>query len=156
MSLSLSKYKEHFAKLHRSKIRGVYAPHKVILLLAILDRMEDLLVHGRVGLDVIHNVPFAIRPQLEKHFFNEWHIHVHSDVFKPSYENPLIHMQYEPFYRLVSKVDDTGQPMPYSGAQSLTALEKAFVGIRLDAELIELLIDENNRKEMRLYLIDLL
>lgn len=156
MAASIATYKAQFERLHRAKIKGLLAPHKIILLLAILDQVEECLVHGEAGRDVVRQHPMAFRPHLEYFFYKEWNLHVKSDVFRPSYENPLIHMQYEPFYRLVSKLDDTGRPIPYSGAHSLTALEKAFVGIRLDAELIELLIDENNRKEMRRYLIDLL
>ena len=156
MAASISIYKAQFERLHRAKIKGLLAPHKIILLLAILDRVEDCLVHGEAGRDVVRQHPMAFRPHLEYFFYKEWNLHVKSDVFRPSYENPLIHMQYEPFYRLVPKVDDTGQPMPYSGAHSLPALEKAFVGIQLDAELIELLMDDAARKEIRNYLIEIL
>lgn len=156
MAALVATYKAQFERLHRAKIKGVLAPHKIILLLAIIDRIEECLVHGEAGKNVIRLHPIAFRPHLEYFFYKEWNLHVKGEVFRPSYENPLIHMEYEPFYKLVHKVDAAGQPVAYSGTHSLPALEKAFVGIQLDAELIELLMDDAARKEIRNYLIEIL
>lgn len=153
--MMLEKYKSQFEHLNRANVRGERAPHKVILLLAIMDRINECLLHGEAGRETVMAHPIAFRPHLEYFYFKEWNIHVQSEVFRPSYENPLVHMEYEPFYHLVHKADATGQLMPYSGAHSLSALEKSYEGIRLDAELLELLLtDADARQQLRNVLLN--
>lgn len=153
--MMLAEYKAQFEHLHRANIKGARAPHKIILLLAIIDRIEECLVHGEAGREVLRRQPIAFRPHMEYFYFKEWNIHVKSEVFRPSYENPLAHMEYEPFYHLVRKTDAAGQPVPYSGAHSLSALENAYEGIQLDAELLELLLnDADSRQQLRNVLLN--
>lgn len=151
----LAKYISQFEHLHRANIKGETAPHKIILLLAIMDRIGECLVHGEAGREVLRRQPIAFRPHLEYFYFKEWNIHVKSETFRPSYENPLAHMEYEPFYHLVRKSEATGQPVPCSGAHSLSALENAYEGIRLDAELLELLLNDTDaRQQLRNVLLN--
>lgn len=157
LSLTLDRYKFQFSNLHRAKIKGEKAPHKIILLLAIIDRAEEIMMHGDAGREVLLNAPLAFRPHLEYFFYKEWNLHVHSKVFKPSYENPLIHMEYELFYHLIPRIDnDTHSPVPFSGSHSVSALEKAFDGIKLENELSLLLTEQENRTLLRTFLIELL
>lgn len=155
MDNKLATYKSQFERLNRANVRGERAPHKVILLLAIMDRINECLRHGDEGRQSMLNHPIAFSPHLEYFYYKEWSLHVKSEVFRPSYENPLVHMEYEPFYHLVRKTDAAGQPVPYSGAHSLSALEKAFEGIQLDAELLELLLnDADSRQQLRNVLLN--
>jgi len=150
MPTALEKYKKQFASLNRSNVRGQLAPHKIILLLAIIDRIEECLMHGEPGKEVVRKSPIAIRPHLEYFFHKEWNIHVHSDVFQPSYENPIIHMQSEPFYHLTPRIDpQTNLPIGCTSERSISALDQAYVGIQLDTDLIELLLEDRPRKELR-------
>lgn len=136
----LHQYTYAFSHLNRNKLRGEVAPHKPVLLLAIIDYVEEKLLteEGREQL----NQPIPFRPTLESKFKCIWNRYVHSEVFKPSFVNPIIHMQSEPFYHLV--------PQPsrnYDGEHSMLAIESAYHGILLDSELMNSLsskIPDNN------------
>lgn len=143
------KFKTYFSHLNRNKLRGEVAPHKPVLLLALIDYIEEkmLTTEGRAEL----NQPIPFRPTLESKFKCIWNRYVHSEVFKPSFVNPIIHMQSEPFYHLV--------PQPsrnYDGKHSMLAIESAYHGILLDSELMQLIIQQDTRQQLRQVLIDMI
>lgn len=138
----LHQYTYAFSHLNRNKLRGEVAPHKPVLLLAIIDYVEEKLLteEGREQL----KQPIPFRPELQSKFNHRWTKHVHSKVFKPSFVNPIIHMQNEPFYHLI--------PHPnrmYDGTHSMLAVESAFQGIQLDNELMQLIFQPDTRTQLR-------
>lgn len=145
----LQHYTYAFAHLNRNKLRGEVAPHKPVLLLALIDYIEEKMrtAEGRELL----NQPIPFRPTLESKFKCVWNRHVHSEVFKPSFVNPIIHMQSEPFYHLIPYSDRV-----YDGKHSMLALESAFQGIQLNSELMQLIIQQDTRQQLRQLLIDMI
>lgn len=71
MDKDIDYYLSAFEKMKRAIMRGVKAPHKPLLLLAIF-------VAEGLAMDIPHSYPF-----------------------KCSIENPYYHLQHEPFWRLV-------------------------------------------------------
>ena len=145
----LHQYTYAFSHLNRNKLRGEVAPHKPVLLLAIIDYVEEKLLteEGREQL----KQPIPFRPELQSKFNHRWTKHVHSEVFKPSFVNPIIHMQSEPFYHLV--------PQPsrnYDGKHSMLAIESAYHGIQLNTELMQLIIQRDTREQLRQTLTDII
>lgn len=145
----LHQYTYAFAHLNRNKLRGEVAPHKPVLLLALIDYIEEKMptAEGRAEL----NLPIPFRPTLESKFKCAWNRYVHSEVFKPSFVNPIIHMQSEPFYHLVPRPN-----RGYDGTHSMLAIESAFQGIQLDSELMQLIIQQDMRERLRQVLIDMI
>ena len=145
----LQHYTYAFAHLNRNKLRGEVAPHKPVLLLALIDYIEEkmLTAEGREQL----KQPIPFRPTLESKFKCTWNRYVHSEVFKPSFVNPIIHMQSEPFYHLVPRTN-----RGYDGTHSMLAIESAFHGIQLDSELMQLIIQQDTRQKLRQVLIDMI
>ncbi len=142
----LQQYTYAFAHLNRNKLRGELAPHKPVLLLAIIDYMEEKLLteEGREQI----KLPIPFRPELQSKFNHRWTKHVHSEVFKPSFVNPIIHMQNEPFYHLIPYADRV-----YDGTHSMLAVERAFQGIQLDSELMQLIIQPITREQLKELLV---
>ena len=145
----LHQYTYAFSHLNRNKLRGEVAPHKPVLLLALIDYIEEKMrtAEGRAEL----NLPIPFRPTLESKFKCAWNRYVHSEVFKPSFVNPIIHMQSEPFYHLVPRPN-----RGYDGTHSMLAIESAFQGIQLDSELMQLIIQQDMRERLRQVLIDMI
>lgn len=140
------KFKTYFSHLNRNKLRSEVAPHKPVLLLAIIDYVEEKLLteEGREQL----KLPIPFRPELQSKFNHRWTKHVHSEVFKPSFVNPIIHMQNEPFYHLIPYADRV-----YDGTHSMLAVESAFQGIQLDSELMLLIIQQDTRQQLKELLV---
>ena len=139
-------YKTYLSAMNRNKLRGELAPHKPTLMLAITDWIEEKMLTKEGREELKEPIPF--RPELQAKFNHRWTLHVHTEVFQPSYINPIIHMQYEPFYRLVPHPDKH-----YNGIQSFMALESAFRGIQLNTELMQLIMQKDTREELRKLLI---
>jgi len=66
----LSYYKKCFLHLSRSGRRGERAPHKLVLLLAVFDRVEGLLAMGDAGQRMIGRNLIDLHPKLEKYFYS--------------------------------------------------------------------------------------
>ncbi len=115
----LHQYTYAFSHLNRNKLRGEVAPHKPVLLLAIIDYVEEKLLTEECREQLKQPIPF--RPEQQSKFNHRWTKHVHSEVFKPSFVNPIIHMQNEPFYHLIPYADRV-----YDGTHSMLAVESAF------------------------------
>ena len=133
----------------RAKLKGETAPHKVILLLAILDLIEQKggkLIHSEQLYDCI---PFGYG--LDVYFMKEWTMYVHSTTFKPTLANPLIHMASEPFYSLKLK-----HGAEAATTHTLSAIRKSYIGITLEDNLITLMLNTVARVRLRTTLIKML
>ena len=144
-------YKNCFLHLNRSGKRGEKSPHKLILLLAVFERVEGLVAMGFAGQRMIGRCLIDLNPKLEQYFYANWHKYVNSEVFSPAFATPFYHMENEPFWKLTLK---NGQKP--ASSQTETNLYKLYEGAYIDAELMALLTDETNREELRNYVIGLL
>ena len=163
----LRHYIEAFSHLHTAKVKGYKAPHKAVLLLAIIDLLEE---------DVIASPRINLSDELVDRFNKVWHHYLGtSAIFTPDIAKPYFHMQYEAFWRLVEheevelsmvaekgpwvegKVDSTGSPIRKDlpqGSYSVKAMRKAFAYAEIDNMLFELLQNADARAMMRVVLIN--
>ena len=140
MQDNLTKYIAQFQRLNTNKRAGVEAPHKPILLLAIMDLVESGLING---------ARIELSEQLERTFLHNWKRYVGSSLlFQPKVATPFWHMQNEPFYRLYT---NDGKELPGS-PYSVKKLRENTYAI-LEKSLLELMKDENCRAQLRVVLV---
>ncbi len=140
MQDTITKYIAHFRSLNTNKRAGIDAPHKPILLLAILDLVES---------GVINGTRIELTEQLERVFLHNWKRYVGSPLlFQPKIAPPFWHMQNEPFYKLYTNDGKDLSGSPYS----VKKLRENTYAI-LDKDLFDLMKDENCRAQLRVVLV---
>ena len=140
MQEKLKEYIAQFQSLNTNKRAGIDAPHKPILLLAILDLVES----GAIG-----SARIELSEQLESAFLHNWKRYVGSSLlFQPKVATPFWHMQNEPFYQLYTNDGKELAGSPYS----VKKLRENTYAI-LDKDLFELMKDENSRAQLRVVLV---
>lgn len=90
---ALAYYRQKFIKLKRGNVAGASekAPHKPVLLLAVLEEIEaGSIVGNRI----------FITPELVARFRDVWSRLVRSPVFKPDFYLPFYHLKREGFWHL--------------------------------------------------------
>lgn len=147
---NLSYYKRCFIQLNRSARKGEKAPHKPILLLAMIDRVEQLVSMGVAGHRMINQSLIDLNPKLEQFFYKNWNQYVKSELFAPSFSTPFFHMESESFWKLALKTGAKPQ-----GSQGESHLYKYYLGAYIDEELMLLLLEKDIRNELRNLLIDM-
>ncbi len=111
---------EELSNLSTVKIMGKRAPHKAILLLAIMDLVET---------GEINSTRIELTPSLEESFKKEWDLLVGmSLLFNCRIATPFWHMQNEPFYSLFS-----------NNGESLNSVPKAYPLHRLRTDVYAVL-----------------
>lgn len=140
-------YLNAFDNMNRAVMRGIKAPHKPLLLLAILN-----LVHRQV---VVSN-HVLLSDELIAEFRRLWLQYIDDTVeydtimmaeglemdvprrypFKCSIENPFYYMQHEPFWKLVRRVDTPSPKRKFY--TSIKALRLNYAYAEMDEELFEI------------------
>lgn len=159
--LELRHYIEAFSHLHTAKVRGYRAPHKAVLLLAIIDMVEE----GNIVMPHIE-----LSDQLERKFNAVWRRYLStSAIFTPDITKPFFHMQHESFWRLVEREEaDTlmvAEQTPWvaprkqtkdlpRGSYSIKAMREAFAYAEIDNLLFQLLQNADARAMLRVILIN--
>ncbi len=138
----LEKYLHDFVSLKTATIAGRQAPHKPILLLAIM----ELIGEGKIKENHI-----VLSEELVSRFSMIWTQYIGKDApFQQKVTTPYWHLQNEPFYHLYfkdgSKADDIVNP--YS-----TAKLRQIVYASLDDELFDLMRGESARDDLSTVLI---
>lgn len=136
---------ESLSHLSVAKYRGAKAPHKAVLLLAVIDLIEAKSI----------TTPFIyINDELIAKFDDVWNYYVgDASNFKPDLCKPFYHLQDEPFWRLIgrNKQDDD---IPQDAVRySIEYLRGTYECAMLDRSLFDYLQDEANRGEVRSILI---
>jgi putative restriction endonuclease len=140
MQEKLKEYIAQFKRLNTNKRAGIDAPHKLVLLLAIMDLVES----GAIG-----STRIELSKQLERVFLHNWKRYVGSSLlFQPKVATPFWHMQNEPFYRLYTNDGKELAGSPYS----VKKLRENTYAI-LDKDLFDLMKDENCRAQLRVVLV---
>ncbi len=140
MQDNLTKYIAQFQRLNTNKRAGIDAPHKPILLLAIMDLVES---------GVIGSTRIELTELLERAFLHNWKRYVGSSLlFQPKIATPFWHMQNEPFYKLYTNDGKELSGSPYS----VKKLRESTYAI-LDKDLYDLMKDENCRAQLRVVLV---
>lgn len=159
--IELGHYANAFSNLHTAKMKGHKAPHKAVLLLAIIDLVED----GMIATPRIY-----LSDELIDRFNKVWHHYLGiSAIFSPDITKPFFHMQHERFWRLVefgeSDLSMAAEDSPYVegrkqtkelpiGSYSIKAMRNAFQFAEIDGLLFQLLQNADARAMLRVILIN--
>ncbi len=134
-----------FAHLDATEYRGQRAPHKAVLLMAVIDLIE----RGTVDSPFVY-----LTDELIGKFNAVWKYYVgDSPLFKPDVCKPFYHLQHEPFWRLIgrNKADDA---LPYDQVNyTVNYLRDTYECAILDSWLFDCLKDRENRGVVRSILI---
>ena len=168
---NLRYYIDAFSNLHVANVKGYKAPHKAVLLLAIIDMIEDR---------QINSTRILLTEELEVAFGKIWNRYVgKSTVFKPNISMPFYHMQHEPFWWLKEKmpgtrmvandepfnpsgkskkelfasIDKSKKELP-RGSYSVSAMRQAFAYAEIDLSLYNILQNSDSRALLRVILIN--
>lgn len=134
---------QQLTHLSTAVIMGRQAPHKAVLLLAIMDLIED---------GYITTPQIFLSKELETAFENEWHSFIGAPlVFKCVIATPFWHMRNEPFYSLYlnSGEEVSGLINPYSKNR----LRKETYAV-IDVDLFEQMQLKESRDAFRRILIN--
>lgn len=159
--MELRHYIDAFSSLHTAKVKGYKAPHKAVLLLAIIDLIEE---------EVILTPYIDLSDGLKEKFDALWRRYLGtSSIFTPDICKPYFHMQHEPFWRLVEVNEaDYGmaaEPNLWVASKkerkdlpkesySIEAMRRAFAYAEIDGMLFHLLQDSDARAMLRVVLIN--
>lgn len=143
-------------------VKGQKAPHKAILLLAIIEFVEK---------GIITSPHIELSEELVDCFNETWKRKIdHSSIFSPDITKPFFHMQHESFWKLVDyeeacvkmvaedsmwMIDDnkSKKTLP-NGSYSLRAMRQTFAYAEIDNILFQLLQNTNARAMLRAILIN--
>lgn len=157
----LRHYIEAFSHLHTAKVKGHKAPHKAVLLLAIIDLVEE---------GVIASPRIELSEELVDKFNKVWHHYLGtSAIFTPDITKPYFHMQHESFWRLVEHEETemlmVAEDCPWiegkkvvkdlpQGSYSVKAMRNAFAYAEIDNMLFQILQNVDARAMLRVILIN--
>ena len=145
LNSSLIRYIQAFGRLNcdNSKYLGI-APHKPVLLLAVLRLYEE---------NLIQNNEITPSPDLEAMFKQEWHAYVRSG-HRLRLAMPFYHMKNEPFWYLNIYVGYEADAADKSKMRYLSSLRKAVRYAVIDNELCLLMQDAAFREVLSNFLIN--
>ena len=133
---SLEDYIKKFESLGCAIVKGQRAPHKPILLLAVIDEISfELLSDGLI----------ILSPALIERFNKIWEKYVgKSSVFKPNIQMPFYHLHTEGFWELIKSPDYVNR-----SGYSLNQLKVCFVGAQLPEDLTLLITNPQTREKLK-------
>lgn len=135
--MTLDEYKDSLSHMKVNKKGDKIAPHKAILLLAIIDLIEN---------GIIKDSFIPLSDELIRTFGNVWANNVSTINFtKSKFSYPFFHLQTSSFWELIQTSDYIGQN-EYS---SISALKRDFIGAKMDDELFHHLSYQEIRDEIR-------
>lgn len=159
--MELHHYIDAFSSLHTAKMKGHKAPHKAVLLIAILDLIDEGQILGP---------QITLSDELVNRFNEVWRRYLgNSAIFTPDITKPFFHMQHESFWRLVDKEEAT---LPIAaedtlfvaeskrimnlprGSYSVKAMRNAFAYAEIDSLLYQTLLNNDTRAMLRVILIN--
>lgn len=144
---SVKYYIDAFKNMKCHKLGGVKAPYKPIFMLSIIDLLEMISEKDLQPEKLI----IEITTYLEKCFQNNWKkYHQYALKFDYDINNVIFYMQEESFYSL--KVI-TKEPRYY---ENRLKINDSYYAIKLDADLVKLLINSEIRQQLRTTLEEML
>jgi len=129
-------YLHKFSKLNRASKNGVKAPHKPILLLALIQS---------ISIGDIRDNKIYITPQLVANFKDHWNWLVKGNVFTPNFSLPFFHMRSEKFWHLQTSLGKEILLTSSNSIKSFSQLREALEFAFLDEALFELLMNSDIR-----------
>lgn len=134
-------YNYRFSHLKTAKAHGQVAPHKPLLLLAVMELVEA----GKIDSPRI-----MLSDELVSTFNQNAQIFV-PDVehYNPNIGMPYYHMHSEPFWRLVPREDGVTP-----NVTSISGMRRHYVYAEIDKELFSILLDAESRVSLQTTLIE--
>ena len=134
-------YDYRFSHLKTAKMRGQVAPHKPLLLLAVMELVEA----GKIDSPQI-----MLSDELVSTFNRNAQIYV-PDVkhYHPNIGMPFYHMHSEPFWQLVPREEGV-----CPNVTSISGLRRHYVYAEIDKDLFNILTDVENRLTLQTTLIE--
>lgn len=133
---TLDDYIKKFQSLGCATVKGQRAPHKPILLLAVIDEISN---------GALENSLVRLSQPLIERFKKLWDIYVpKQSVFRPAIEMPFFHLHTEGFWNLIKTTDYVNRDN-YSFKQ----LKRCFYGVQLPSDLIKLINDSTSREALK-------
>lgn len=129
-------YTKKFSKLHTAKLNGKNAPHKPILLLAIIKGLKKL--------EINENKIF-ITPDLVACFKDLWAKLVFDSFFTSNFSLPFYHLKSEGFWHLKTKPGQEILLTSSHSVKSFTQLKEVIHFAYFDDDLFLLLKEEHTR-----------
>lgn len=154
--MDIQHYLYHFAHLHTAKMKGKQAPHKAVLLLAVMNL---------IGRGSICSSEIELTDELVEEFKRIWAEKLPASCpFTCDISKPFFHMQHEPFWRLVEHdenywmvAEELGlyaeEKKTMAKGYSIAAMREKFRCAKIDGELYDILRNTDNRKELENLLI---
>ena len=134
-------YEQCFGHLNVNRMGGQVAPHKPILLLAIMDLVEcEIILLPQIELGEALIAAFK---------WNWVRLVPKVTHFKPVIGTPFYHLSGEPFWRLVPK-----DPSYAPNTTNITTLRGNYQYAEIDPELFVLMLDADARLNLRKVLIE--
>ena len=146
---SLRSFIHQLVHLHVDKKSGHYAPHKPVLLLAIMQMIEER---------NITNPDIQLSEGLVAEFRKQWNTYLTGrNGYTCNIAMPFLHMQSEPFWRLVTHEESLQQKVQESSSDaerrkmilkcnaSVKAIRSTFSHANIDPTLFKLMQDETLR-----------
>lgn len=128
--------------LHPNRRGSRTAPHKAVLLLAVLDLADA----GMLGSGFVE-----ISDALVRAFEENWRRYVPSDSpYRCSIHHPFFHMRYCRWWKLVANI---GAGEEISEVSSLSSLKRKYLGARIAPGMLGAMLDADFRVRARLKLI---
>ncbi len=157
MQEDLNYYIYHFSHLHTARYKGKAAPHKAVLLLAVIELIEGGLIEtNKIELSDI---------LLDK-FQDIWNRYKGTtSIFTPDIGKPFFHMQHEPFWNLVEYGEDNseliellGLPrmakrLPSTNKYSVKSLRESFCYAEISEGLLSLIKEPESSAKLKNTLI---
>ncbi len=138
----IEKYIDQFKKINVAKRDGLKAPHKAVLLLAVIDLVERG-VFTTPKIELIEELEFAYQNTWDRYVYN-------TQTFQPRLTTPFWHLSNEDFWRLRTY---SGQPVSETdNASSVKSMREKIYAL-LDVVLFEELKKAENRAKLRVTLI---
>lgn len=134
---TIEEYKMMFTKMAVNKKGDKIAPHKAILLLAVIDLIEN----GNIT-----NSYIPLSDELIRVFNDIWKRNVPvTSHYNCKFSYPFFHFQSSPFWKLIKTDNYIGQK-EYS---SISPLRRDFIGAKIDDDLFQYLSNQKIRDDIR-------
>jgi putative restriction endonuclease len=141
MAKDLIFYIRKFAKLNVNRNKGNIAPHKPVLLLAVIELIEQ---------NKIQDNRIYLFPELIATFLKYWTSLVTTD-HRSNISLPFFHLKGDRFWHLIANMGYEGSLSSLN--PSLSSLRNAVNYASLDPELFSLLLDSSSRTQLASILI---
>lgn len=148
---ALTTYVDQFAKLRTDKSRARWsadtmyrAPHKPLLLLAVMDSIAD---------GVIRSNLIELTPDLGELFAVYWSLVLPMGRLRGNIAMPFWHLSGDEFWSLLPRPGKENVVETVQRIHAISVLNETIIGAKLDRQLYDLMLEDHSREVLRTTLI---